>query len=309
MEVSHARLRQLSATSRAGTTLLGLVDAASRLGFACKGVRCTDAALEHVNTPAIAHVTRRNAGHFVVITRVSNDEVCIMDPADGSHRAVARAHFRAEWSGVLVLLVPGDDFVLRRQCDRGTGGLLHLTRRHTKSLIVIAAVSVAATALGFSSALYLQRLLDHALADRHVTTLTSLTLAVSFALVVQAGLSGIKSFLALRLGRHIDARLLFDYVAHLFRLPQAFFDEMRTGEIISRITDVVKVRAFVTDVAVDVEVNVIVILIGAGVLCHYQWRLAALTLCAVPCFALVGGVSDHFNGPVQRQILTPRRRR
>jgi ATP-binding cassette, subfamily C, bacteriocin exporter len=303
LEVSHTRLRQLSATNRAGTTLLGLVDAASRLGFACKGVRCADTALEHIHTPAIAHVTRRNAGHFVVVTHVSNDEVSIMDPADGSHRAVARADFRAEWSGVLVLLAPGDHFAPRRQRERGTDGLLQLTRRHSQSLIAIGAVSVAATVLGFSSALYLQRLLDHALADRHVSALASLTFAVSAAVVLQGGLSGIKSVLALRLGRHIDARLLLDYVAHLFRLPQTFFDEMRTGEIISRITDVVKVRAFVTEIAIDVQVNVVVILIGASVLFHYQWRLAVLTLCALPCFALVGAVSNHFNSPVQRQIL------
>ncbi|HEY5062150.1 MAG TPA: peptidase domain-containing ABC transporter, partial [Gemmatimonadaceae bacterium] len=303
LEVSHIRLRQLSATNRAGTTLLGLVDAASHLGFACKGVRCADTALEHVPTPAIAHVTRRNAGHFVVVTRVSNDEVCIMDPADGSHRAVDRADFRAEWSGVLVLLAPGDHFASRHQRDRGADGLLQLTRRHSQSLIAIGVVSVAATVLGFSSALYLQRLLDHALADRRVSALASLTCAVSVAVVLQAGLSGIKSALALRLGRHIDARLLFEYVAHLFRLPQAFFDEMRTGEIISRITDVVKVRAFVTEIAIDVQVNVVVILIGASVLLHYQWRLAVLTLCALPCFALVGAVSNHFNSPVQRQIL------
>src|SRR4029077_6706599 len=126
LEVSHPRLRQLSATNRAGTTLLGLVDAASRLGFACKGVRCADSALEHIPMPAIAHVTRRNAGHFVVVTRVSNDEVWIMDPADGSHRAVDRTDFRAEWSGVLVLLAPGDHFAPSRQRDRGTDGLLQL---------------------------------------------------------------------------------------------------------------------------------------------------------------------------------------
>lgn len=297
------RLRQLSATSRAGTTVFGLVDAASRIGFSCKGVRCADSALERVPTPAIAHVTRRNAGHFVVVTCVSNGEVRIMDPADGSHRAVARADFRAEWSGVLVLLAPGDHFAPRLKRERGAEGLLALTRRHAPSLMAIGAVSVAATVLGFSSALYLQGLLDHTLADRHVAVLTSLTIAVSVAAVLQAGLAAIKSVLALRLGRHIDARLVLDYIDHLFHLPQTFFDDMRTGEITSRITDVVKIRGFVTDVAIDTQVNAIVTLTGASVLLHYQWRLGLLTLCALPCFALAAMVSNHFNAPVQRQIL------
>ncbi|MEM7659257.1 MAG: ABC transporter transmembrane domain-containing protein, partial [Bacteroidota bacterium] len=37
----------------------------------------------------------------------------------------------------------------------------------------------------------------------------------------------------LKSGQMIDARLILGYYKHLLRLPQQFFDTMRTGEIIA----------------------------------------------------------------------------
>ena len=303
LDISTAALRQMTATNKSGTTVLGLVDGASQIGFSCRGVRCDRDALRHIPTPAIAHVTRRNAGHFVVITRVTQSEIRIMDPADGSQRALGAAEFCAVWTGVLVLLEPGEDFASRRARDRGREGLVSLVRSNSRVLIGIVAGSVAATVLGFSSAVYLQHLLDHALVDRRADSLSALSIAVSCAALLQVVLSGFKSLLSLGVSRKIDAGLVLDYYAHLLRLPQRFFDGMRTGELTSRITDIVKVRTFVVDVAVDMQVNAIVLLVGSGCLFAYQWRLGVVTLLALPLFALVGWVSTHLNRPVQRKIF------
>ena len=88
--VSLARLRQASLTDRAGTTLLGLTRAAHSLGFTAKGVRTTGSALARAPLPAVAHVTLENGGHhYVVIERVDERSVWLMDPALGgaAHRA------------------------------------------------------------------------------------------------------------------------------------------------------------------------------------------------------------------------------
>ena len=303
LEISHTKLRRLTATGRGGTTLLGLVGAARQLGFTSRGVRCEPAALPHVPTPAIAHVTRRNAGHFVVIASVTASTIVIMDPADGSRRTIAPGEFCVEWTGALVLLTPGDHFMPRRARDRGRQGLLDLARAHWRAMLSITAGSVAATVLGFSSALYLQRVLDRAPAEGHGNALAILSIAVSCATLLQVALAGVKSVLALRAGRRIDASLVARYYAHLLGLPQRFFDNMRTGELTSRITDVVKIRAWVIDVAADIQVNAIAVLVGSGFLFAYQWRLGLVTLLALPLFVLVGRVSSHRNAPLQRKIL------
>ena len=70
-------------------------------------------------------------------------------------------------------------------------------------------------------------------------------------LTAQVLLGWIKDLMILRTGQRIDAELILGYYRHLLRLPQRFFDTMRVGEIVSRVNDAVKIRAFINDVALD----------------------------------------------------------
>ena len=49
---------------------------------------------------------------------------------------------------------------------------------------------------------------------------------------------------------------------------------MRTGEIISRIGDAVKIRAFINDVAINLLVNGFIVVFSFGLMFTYYWKLA-----------------------------------
>src|SRR5690606_39428998 len=72
-------------------------------------------------------------------------------------------------------------------------------------------------------------------------------------LLLQTFINHAKTQLTVKTGQHIDARLILGYYKHLLRLPQRFFDTMRTGEPISRINDAVKIRAFINDALITVR--------------------------------------------------------
>src|SRR4051812_36105524 len=81
VRVPIARLRQYVGAEREGTTALGLVEGARRLGLEAKGVRAHEEALAHVPLPAIAHQQLAdNRHHYVVVCRVSAKSLVIMDP-------------------------------------------------------------------------------------------------------------------------------------------------------------------------------------------------------------------------------------
>src|SRR5262245_36051749 len=99
------QLRDLAGTDRIGTNLLGLLQAAERLGFAAKGVKGTYDTLSQVPLPAIAHVkTEEGLGHFVVLYRVKKNAVVVADPARGI-QTLCRDAFCQRWTGYLLLLV------------------------------------------------------------------------------------------------------------------------------------------------------------------------------------------------------------
>jgi ATP-binding cassette subfamily B protein len=74
-----------------------------------------------------------------------------------------------------------------------------------------------------------------------------MSVAMIALLVIQIILGIYQSVFTLKTGQLIDARLILGYYKHLLKLPQRFFDTMQTGEIISRINDAVKIRAFINN--------------------------------------------------------------
>src|SRR6516162_8169827 len=99
-------MRDLAGTDRIGTNLLGLLQAAEKLGFAAKAVKGPFEALARVPLPAIAHVkTEEGFGHFLVLHRVRKGSVVVADPARGIQK-LTRDAFCRRWTGYLLLAVP-----------------------------------------------------------------------------------------------------------------------------------------------------------------------------------------------------------
>ncbi len=79
-----ARIRQLASTDQKGTNVLGLIEAAQQLGFQAKGVKGTLESLPKIPKPAIAHLVLKNGlHHYVVIYKVTEEQIAYMDPGDG----------------------------------------------------------------------------------------------------------------------------------------------------------------------------------------------------------------------------------
>ncbi|WP_245306414.1 cysteine peptidase family C39 domain-containing protein, partial [Mesorhizobium loti] len=109
-----SRIRQYASTGRSGTTVLGLMEAARKLGFVAKGVKGGFDSLYKIPKPAIAHVVVSEVlHHFVVVQEINARWVIVMDPAYGEIRKLAHEEFKKQWTGALVLLVPADTFKRR----------------------------------------------------------------------------------------------------------------------------------------------------------------------------------------------------
>src|SRR5688572_23981200 len=149
-----ARVRQLSHTDRRGTTALGLIEAATSLGFQAKGVRATPKALDTLPLPAIAHVARGPLQHWVVLVRVDAKRVEIMDPVDGVRRRNTRESFEREWSGAMVLLTPASRFVAGDQRISALRRLIALVAPHRGVLGMALLGAAVHTALGLTTTVY-----------------------------------------------------------------------------------------------------------------------------------------------------------
>jgi ATP-binding cassette, subfamily C, bacteriocin exporter len=87
------------------------------------------------------------------------------------------------------------------------------------------------------------------------------------------------------------------------KLPQSFFDNMRTGEIISRIGDAVKIRVFLNDVSINLIVSILILIVSFALMFTFYWRLALVILLVVPIYSIIYIIYDRLNRKVQRKVM------
>src|SRR5690606_22658265 len=78
---------------------------------------------------------------------------------------------------------------------------------------------------------------------------------------------------------------------------------MRTGELISRINDAVKIRAFINDALITFAVNTLIIVFSFALLFSYYWKLALVVLLVIPVYVLIYYCSNRINRKTQRQVM------
>src|SRR5690606_12613056 len=62
---------------------------------------------------------------------------------------------------------------------------------------------------------------------------------------------------------------------------------MRVGEVISRVNDAVKIRAFVNETCLGLFVNLLIVVFSFGRMFVYSWQLALLVGASIPLFLAI----------------------
>lgn len=304
LHIPVARIRQFAGTDRKGTNILGLVEALKKMGFTAKGVRGEFESLYKIPKPAIAHVIVKKAlHHYVVITRVSQRFITIMDPADGRIHKKSHNEFKEEWTGVLVIMAPGSEFIPANEKKPVALRFWELLKPNSGVLIQALCGAVLFSVLGLSTAIFVGKLVDNVIPSGNSNLLNLLGLAMLLIILMRTLLSTFQWLFVLKTGQRIDAGLILGYYRHLVRLPQIFFDNMRTGEIISRIGDAFKIRAFINDVSVNLIVSLLILVVSFALMFSYYWKLALVVLLVIPFYAVIYIIYDRLNKKVQRRVM------
>ena len=302
--LSIARLRQLTGTNRIGSTALGLVEAAQQLGFTAKGVKGPAEALPTVPLPAIAHcLMDQRRLHYVVLVAWTPGHAAVMDPAVGRVERWTHEKFKSAWTGILILLAPGERF---RPGDHSTSParrLWSLLRPHRSVFAQAFVGAVLSTVLALTTSIYVQKIVDVVIPDGNRPLLNLLGVAMLAVLGFKLVLSVGQSLLSLRTAQAIDATLILAYYGHLLRLPQPFFDTMRVGEITSRVADAVKIRNFLNSALLNLVLNPLILLFALAAMFFYSWPLALLSLALLPLNAGLYWFINWRNRTYQRLLM------
>jgi ATP-binding cassette subfamily B protein len=304
LQTSVASLRILSNTDHRGTTILGLVEAATKLGLIANGVRGTVESLSQIPTPAIAHLKRPNHSlHFVVLYKVKSHSVQIMDPADGEMHQIPLFEFLNLWTNVLVLIHPSNQFTEGNNTQSFFSRIVTIVKP-IKNLILLALTgALLYTCLGLSVSLYLKIIIDRVIPSQNWLLLRNSTLGILTLLTMSLAIGSLKGLILIKITKHLDSEMILTYLKQIFKLPQSFFDRMRVGEILSRITEAVKIRTFITEVLTNFIITFIIIIISLILMFTYYWKLGLVMIFIIPVYAIIFSLMNKINKKTEHELI------
>ena len=283
-----AEIRKKAGTDTDGTNFKGMLDAAKSYHLKARAVKGEKSAIvPSLPTPFIAHlnVERENGiklNHYVVVSHISKKHITILDP-DPMHRKekLSYQQFFEWWTGYAIFLEPDIDF---KKTDKKESLLLKFLPAffpHKKILLFSFLASVLLLVFGIASSFYYKYLFDEIIYAKAEFSLHTLSAGILLVTVVQCAVSAIRSVLLSHFSFKTDLQLNFSYLEHILNLPVSFFESRKSGEILSRLSDLDKIKQTLSNAAISGVMDFVMILVSGPILLKISGRLFAISFSTV----------------------------
>jgi len=304
LKVSVARIRQEAGTDREGTSMWGMIKVLEHFNFESKGLKGAPEHLSKLPLPFIAHIRQADGlQHYVCIYKVNSRGMRVMDPAEGRICFWEQEEFNNKWSGAVIALVRGINSQEIETDSSQHSKLLRLLQPVWKPVVQAMISALVYTILGLSTSLYIGKLTDYVFITHNTGLLNLMSSAMVLIVLFMIYLYFVKSVITLKTGQVIDNQLISSYYRHIFRLPQQFFSSMKTGEIISRINDAVKIRGFINDAVIGILVNMMIVVFSFSTMFILNWRLALVMIGIIPLYVLLYLLYNSRNKRIERKVM------
>ena len=281
-------LREQAFITREGVSMLGISDAAERIGFRTMGVKVTLEQLRaEVPLPCVLHW---NQNHFVVLYKVKNGKYYIADPATQKlvyeeselARCWCSTVVEGKDTGAALLFEPGPDFYDREEEDARTGkGLSFFFRYLTpyrRELFQLVLGMLTASILQLILPFLTQSMVDTGIRDGNLSFITLILIAQLVIFVAKLSVDFIRSWILLHVNTRINIALISDFLAKLMRLPLHFFDTKMVGDIMQRIGDHTRIETFMTGSSISTLFSFVNFIVFGFVLAYYDLTILGLFL-------------------------------
>lgn len=285
------KIRDLAKTDLYGTSVYGLTMAAEKLGCSAKAFMFDEKEQLLTNKdlplPAIAHVILdKRYQHFVVIQKIDKNFLLIADPAHGMRKMSPEEFFKI-WTGVLLLITKKTPFETEPPKKGLVRQFLQLISPHKALLINIFLSSILITALGIVSSFYFQFLLDTVIPNDLKSTLTVFSIGLLVVVLFNSLAKAFRQQIFLHFSQKLDISLMLNYYNRLIGLPMEFFQSRPTGDVISRLDDVYKIRNAISGATLAILIDGFMAIVGGITLFCESHYLFLITLAPLAAYLII----------------------
>ena len=251
-------LRELTKTTKNGTTAYHLIGAANEIGFESKGFKASlDDMKKDCIFPCIAHITLNNTyNHFVVIYEINYKKkiLKIGDPAKGL-KIINFNDFNKIFNNIIIILYPIKNMPLEQKGKSFFSFSFDVIKKYKSMFIQIFILSLFITIFSIVTGFYFKNIYESTASSKSLIILIFILYLIIYCFKIITDY--LRNKLLIIVNQKISLSLTVDTFKNVLSLPYRYFKSRTTGEVISRINDLNTIRDVISKISVTVFVDVV----------------------------------------------------
>lgn len=278
-EYSLDFLSKLCFATNEGVSLLGIDDAANKLGLKTLCVKASMDELDKISLPAILHWNQK---HFVVLYKIKKGrKYYIADPGKGL-TAYTNEEMREYWlstnsKGVAMMLEPTPHFYDTKNAS-GVGEkeihsfrfLYGYVRRYYKYFGMIAVGLALGSIIQLVLPFLTQAIVDKGIKHQDLNIILLILFGQLMLTISRTFIDFLRRWILLRISMKINISLISDFFIKLLKLPMSFFDTKLLGDLMQRMNDHGRVNNFLTQNVLNIVFSLLTLIVFSVVLVIYD---------------------------------------
>ncbi len=261
-------------SNQPGIQLIGKI--ATSLGLHAVAAKVPSVHLNRIQSPSFV----RNGNIFSLIKHSDENSIELFNEQSELVK-IKKENFEDVFSAEIeVVLIEKSNLTKTKRF--GLDWFLPILRKYKKVLFQVLVASFVIQLFTLSSPLIIQLIIDKVINQRSLDTLQVLGVALILVTFLEAILGSLKTFLFTDTTNRIDQKLGAEVIDHLLRLPLNYFDKRPVGELSSRISELEKIRNFITGQAMNSILDALFSLIYILVMFFYSTLLTLVALAVIP---------------------------
>ncbi len=275
MDIDLLNLRRRFGISSQGATLSTLIHIAGQLSMNTRPLSLDLNEVCQLKRPCLLHW---DMNHFVVLVAVKRGRFIIHDPALG-RRMVGLREMSQHFTGVALEIWPGNEFTpLKARSGVSLWSMMKNISGLAGFLCKIFCLSLVVEAVNILIPIGTQLVMDHVLIARDHDLLSLICIGLLTFILFRTFISMLRAWSSLVMQSLIDIQWKTGLMDHLLRLPLAYFEKRKAGDIQSRFASLETIRSTLTSSMVNGIIDIIVSVSVMIMMCLYGGWLVFVVL-------------------------------
>ena len=288
-EVSLRTLSKLCVATSEGVSMLGVNEAADKLGLRTMCARTDLDILSKATLPCVLHW---NQNHFVVLYKVRKGRIFyVADPGKGlvkynleefGKHWVSTAS-QGEEKGIAMFLEPTLEFYSHKVDNEEEDGsprsfqfLFGYIKQYRKYFGQIVLGLLVGSLLQLILPFLTQSIVDVGIKNQNIGFIWLILLGQLMLTISRTAIDFIRRWLLLHISLRINISLVSDFFIKLLKLPMSFFDTKLMGDLMQRMGDHSRVNSFLTQQTLSIVFSLFTFVVFSIVLLSYNWLIFAI---------------------------------